>query len=95
MEDPKAERARAGRRPLLGDVVISLETAEAQAKARGVPLAAEVELLLAHGLLHLLGYDHCTADEQEEMWRKQEAALNDPSDASSGPPTASGTPSTG
>lgn len=42
----------------LGDVVISVETAERQARARACPLATEIEWLLLHGALHLLGYDH-------------------------------------
>jgi probable rRNA maturation factor len=43
---------------LLGDVVISTETAEQEAQQRGVPLEEEVALLLVHGILHLLGYEH-------------------------------------
>ena len=43
---------------LLGDVVISVDTARRQAAERRVPLARESERLLIHGLLHLLGYDH-------------------------------------
>lgn len=52
---------------LLGDVVISLDTADRQAKSRKRPLLAEVRFLLAHGLLHLCGYDHLSADEKREM----------------------------
>jgi rRNA maturation RNase YbeY len=43
---------------LLGDVVISLDTAARQASDKGWPLYDEVRVLLAHGILHLLGYDH-------------------------------------
>lgn len=43
---------------LLGDVVISLKTAERQAAERSRPLSDELARLLAHGLLHLLGHDH-------------------------------------
>lgn len=43
---------------LLGDVVISLDTAARQAAERDVPLGDEVRVLLIHGILHLLGYDH-------------------------------------
>jgi probable rRNA maturation factor len=42
----------------IGDVVISLETARTQAREGGWPLSAELRRLLAHGLLHCLGYDH-------------------------------------
>lgn len=52
---------------LLGDVVISLDTAARQARERGHSLWTEVTLLLAHGLLHLVGYDHRTDAEEMEM----------------------------
>jgi probable rRNA maturation factor len=42
----------------LGDIVISLDTAERQAKKFGVSLSREVLRLLVHGILHLCGYDH-------------------------------------
>jgi probable rRNA maturation factor len=44
--------------PVLGDIMISITTARRQAKERGHPLSVELARLLAHGLLHLLGYDH-------------------------------------
>jgi len=49
---------------LLGDIVISLPYAARQAKRRGEPASREIDRLLLHGLLHLLGYDHET-DEGE------------------------------
>jgi probable rRNA maturation factor len=52
---------------LLGDVVISLETAALQAQNAGHSLALEATELLAHGLLHLLGYDHANQAEMESM----------------------------
>jgi probable rRNA maturation factor len=52
---------------ILGDVVISLDTAARQAKARGRPLIEEVRFLLAHGVLHLVGYDHAEPAEKREM----------------------------
>jgi probable rRNA maturation factor len=52
---------------LLGDVVVSLDTALRQARARRRPLIDEVTHLLAHGLLHLLGYDHRTDAEERRM----------------------------
>jgi probable rRNA maturation factor len=58
---------------LLGDVVISVETAARQAGRAG--LQAELALLLIHGILHLLGYDHGTPGERRTMWRKQGALL--------------------
>lgn len=52
---------------VLGDVAISLDTAAKQAKERKQTLEEEVCFLLAHGLLHLLGYDHQTDAEEAEM----------------------------
>lgn len=52
---------------LLGDVVISLDTAARQAAGRKRTLEAEVRWLLAHGVLHLCGYDHATAEEKRVM----------------------------
>lgn len=46
----------------LGDVVISAEQAERQAKENGLPLEGEINQLILHGLLHLCGYDHETDD---------------------------------
>ena len=43
---------------LLGDIVISVPTAEKQAREAGHPLSRELERLLVHGLVHLLGFDH-------------------------------------
>ena len=60
---------------LLGDVVISAETAARQAPAGG--LRGELALLLVHGILHLVGYDHHTSAARRRMWRKQEALLAD------------------
>ena len=53
--------------PNLGDVVISLDTAARQARRKGHPLLSEVRLLLAHGLLHLLGYDHARPAQKRRM----------------------------
>jgi len=52
---------------ILGDVVISLDTAERQARARQRSLIEEVRFLLAHGVLHLVGYDHAEPAEKREM----------------------------
>lgn len=52
---------------LLGDVVISVPTAARQAKARAGRVLDEVTLLLAHGLLHLLGWDHDTVARDRAM----------------------------
>jgi probable rRNA maturation factor len=61
-----ADGAVSGTR-VLGDVVISLDTAARQALGRKRELLPEVRFLLAHGLLHLLGYDHGNPREKREM----------------------------
>jgi probable rRNA maturation factor len=54
--------------PLLGDVVISVETAARQAKAAKHSLLAELFHLAVHGMVHLLGYDHATKAEERVMF---------------------------
>jgi probable rRNA maturation factor len=65
------EAAKLGHTPgeerLLGDVVISLDTARRQAQRRKRPLIDEVSFLLAHGILHLLGYDHQNDADEARM----------------------------
>lgn len=62
---------------LLGDIVISLERAAAQADEYGHSLAREVGFLTAHSMLHLLGYDHETGETAREIMRqKEEKALS-------------------
>lgn len=61
----------------LGDIAISLETARRQAEAGGHSVADEVELLIVHGVLHLLGHDHGAAEEKSVMWSTQADALDD------------------
>lgn len=56
--EPMPGQLRDGAPVLLGDLVISTETAERQARRVGNSLAAEVRVLAAHGLCHLLGFDH-------------------------------------
>jgi probable rRNA maturation factor len=52
---------------LLGDVIVSVPTARKQAKEQGHPLLAELTMLIAHGLLHLLGWDHETPAKDKRM----------------------------
>ena len=63
-------RPAASPRPL-GDIVISLETAERNCSGDPTLLRGEIELLFCHGLLHLLGYDHYTDRARGRMQRKQ------------------------
>ncbi|HEY6462377.1 MAG TPA: rRNA maturation RNase YbeY [Polyangiaceae bacterium] len=61
---------RAGR--LLGDVVVSVPTTRRQAAAAGKDVGSELTMLLAHGLLHLLGWDHDTPAKDRRMRRETE-----------------------
>lgn len=60
-----------GEEPLLGDVVISVDTARRQAADYDAPLQRELYRLLIHGLLHLLGHDHVRAGERRVMEREE------------------------
>lgn len=61
--------------PVLGDLVISVETARRQAGEQGHDLGAELRVLLVHGLLHLLGYDHEVDEAEAAEMRAAEAKL--------------------
>ena len=56
---------------LLGDIVICPQVAGEQAEAAGHDLATEMNILLTHGMLHLLGFDHATPAEEAEMFGLQ------------------------
>ncbi|RMG04273.1 MAG: rRNA maturation RNase YbeY [Nitrospirae bacterium] len=60
---------------LLGDIVINLHQAQRQAKNSGRPLFEELKVLLVHGLLHLLGYDHERNEKEERKMRREETRL--------------------
>ena len=62
--------------PLIGQVVISAETARRQARRVGVPLAAELDLLATHGILHLIGYDDRDPVEADLMHRREREILS-------------------
>lgn len=59
----------------LGDVIIALPYVERQAVAHASSLAAELRLLTVHGVLHLLGYDHASEEEEAVMWAAQDTVL--------------------
>ncbi len=59
----------------LGDVIISLPRAQQQAAAHGHALLEELQLLVVHGMLHLLGYDHEQDDDKQKMQSAQERIL--------------------
>lgn len=60
---------------ILGDVVISLDTAKRQAIERGVTIVEEVNFLLIHGILHLNGYDHERSESERLKMEKKEREL--------------------
>ena len=55
----------------LGDIAISFPTAVNQAEKAGHPIENELVLLTVHGILHLLGYDHMTEEDEKVMWKTQ------------------------
>jgi probable rRNA maturation factor len=59
----------------IGDILISVSRAQAQADTGGYPLESEVQLLVVHGVLHLLGHDHAQAKEKARMWKAQAEIL--------------------
>ncbi len=61
--------------PYLGDVIISFPRAQAQAQEQGHSVWDEVSLLIVHGMLHLLGYDHDTLEQEQQMWARQDLIL--------------------
>jgi len=60
---------------LLGDIVISVETAQRQAQEASTTLTHEIAHLLAHGILHLLGYDHEGSSRKAQEMRVKEGKL--------------------
>ncbi|MBX7115011.1 MAG: rRNA maturation RNase YbeY [Myxococcaceae bacterium] len=72
---PSGEGPLGGAQLLLGDVIISLDTARRVAKELGVSLEDELDRYLAHGILHLLGHDHHRRAERLKMARWEERLL--------------------
>ena len=61
---------------MLGDIIISLETARKQAEEYGHSFERELAFLVTHGSYHLLGFDHMEPEEEKRMMEKQEAVLS-------------------
>ena len=61
---------------VLGDIYICLDKVKSQALEYGHSFKRELSFLAVHGLLHLLGYDHMTKEEEEVMFAKQEEVLS-------------------
>ena len=72
---PSSESDPETGRRYLGDILISVQRAEEQAAVGGHPLEAEIQLLVVHGVLHLLGHDHAEAEEKARMWAAQAEVL--------------------
>ena len=61
---------------MLGDIYISIDKVRSQAKEYGHSFKRELYFLSIHGLLHLLGYDHMTEEDEKKMFGKQEEVLD-------------------
>lgn len=66
-----------GVKPMLGDIVISLEKADEQAKELGHSLYREIAYLTVHSMFHLLGYDHMNDEEKSEMREKEKKIIRE------------------
>lgn len=67
--------AEEGMPTVLGDILISVETAARQAGEYGHDFKREIGFLALHGFLHLLGYDHMTEEEETKMFGRQKEIL--------------------
>ena len=67
--------ASGGEAIILGDVVVSLQTVERQAKEYGQSFLREAAYLTIHGVLHLIGYDHLEEDKRKIMRQKEEEII--------------------
>ncbi len=70
-----AQESSPGPTRILGDVIVSLDTARRQAAHQGCPLRREVAWLVSHGILHLLGFDHRDEHELAAMRARERAVL--------------------
>lgn len=61
---------------ILGDILIAVPTATRQAEEYGHSLQREIGFLALHGLLHLLGYDHMTDEDEKKMFGRQKEILD-------------------
>lgn len=76
-EDAQQELAEIAEKPYLGDLIIAMPYVQRHAAELGHPLADELVLLVVHGALHLLGYDHDNIENQARMWQTQADLLAD------------------
>ena len=73
--DDKEQQLKSTGPVCLGDIYISIDKAKEQAKEYGHPLERELSFLFVHGMLHLLGYDHMTPEDEKVMFRLQDEIL--------------------
>lgn len=73
--DEESEKELKGGPISLGQIIISYEKAEEQAKEYGHSPLREMSFLFVHGMLHLLGYDHMKKEDEEVMFRLQDEIL--------------------
>ena len=62
---------------MLGDIVLCPAFAAEQAAQKGRTIDEELQFLVTHGTLHLIGFDHATAEEETEMWALQDTLFDD------------------
>jgi len=74
--DPATRKAGEEGKSYLGDIVVCASYAKREAARRGMTLREELLRLIAHGVLHLSGYDHATAKEEEKMFGLQERVVD-------------------
>ncbi|MCC3407822.1 MAG: rRNA maturation RNase YbeY [Microcoleus sp. PH2017_10_PVI_O_A] len=72
---PQLEEIQSSEPLYLGDIVISIDTAQRQAQQQGHPLKTELAWLASHGFLHLLGWDHPDDESLTQMLDRQETLL--------------------
>ena len=75
-EDDEDSFPLVGENRILGDIIISVETAQRNAQEANHSLEWEINILILHGLLHLLGYDHLKDKDYELMHKKELEILN-------------------
>lgn len=74
--DTKVKNKDFGYEDVLGDIIVSIEKVEEQAKEYGHSFERELSYMIVHGFYHLMGYDHIKEDDKKIMRPKEEKILN-------------------